>query len=696
MSFLAGMVNGTTGRSGLVVPTTFTLKTSSTNNQTSTSSITAVDNNSGTNTVPVTVVNPTLGSVSSFTPFCSPQGYWSYSANATIGDGSTIYPTNAALVTSTGDFTWEAYITRNTTSSAVMCLANTSTAGQAILRVTGDTAANILGLFSYTGSAFATALKGGQWAHFAIVRASSTISVYLNGRLLMPPVTGNNTSFSFTGSGALIGGANNSVTNQEWIGNISNLRITIGTAVYTGQFIPSNAPLTTLANTKLLMFCGPSHLDYSGSGTTFTYSTTATYSARISQANPFTTTQSFVPASDIGSLANISRAGAATTMTYITLNSAPAAIGASDWTAEGWFYFTSNVAAASFMSCWINGNNGASSWALSQGGGGAGSSAGDQTKLRIVTNAGGVSDVNFGAQGTLPLNSWVHVAVCRSGGTLRLYSNGVQVFTTSGGPGTGTYANNPTLTLFNYSNAGSNQCNGYAYNVRYMIGTAAYTGTTYTIPTGPLAATGSTAMFNFRNPGLYDGTGNAGIITAGDTTRLTTATAAYGTTSVSLPNAGDYLLLTNPRAAFQFGNGDFTVEGWINWTNADSTLFYIIDGRNPSQTSGWNLSRSAANKLVWSNGTGTAGAILTSTANLDVMNTWTHVAYCRTAGVGRLFINGVLDSSVTDTTVYDISSYYAYIGAGSNAVSQMNGNVQGFRVSKFGRYTANFTPPTNI
>ena len=99
------------------------------------------------------------------------------------------------------------------------------------------------------------------WRHIAVVRNSGTTKMYIDG---------NQVGNSYTDS-------NNYSANQLYIGrrsddthycnaHFSNVRLVVGTAVYTDNFIPPKTELTSITNTKLLC-CN---------GTTVTSTTTGT------------------------------------------------------------------------------------------------------------------------------------------------------------------------------------------------------------------------------------------------------------------------------------------------------------------------------------------------------------------------------------------------------------------------------------
>ena len=92
-------------------------------------------------------------------------------------------------------------------------------------------------------------IQVGQWYHVAFVRSASNTTIYVNGQS------------KGTNSGSIVSGTNwgigfqhfGSSANDYFNGYLSNLRITKGQALYTANFTPPTAPLTSDANTSLLL-----------------------------------------------------------------------------------------------------------------------------------------------------------------------------------------------------------------------------------------------------------------------------------------------------------------------------------------------------------------------------------------------------------------------------------------------------------
>ncbi len=88
-----------------------------------------------------------------------------------------------------------------------------------------------------------------EWVHVAVVRSSGTLTFYQNGTAV------GSHSYSHdiaNNSGTTYIGKYHSGVVQNFIGNISNLRVVQGTALYTGAFTPPTSRLEKTSDTVLL------------------------------------------------------------------------------------------------------------------------------------------------------------------------------------------------------------------------------------------------------------------------------------------------------------------------------------------------------------------------------------------------------------------------------------------------------------
>lgn len=184
-------------------------------------------------------------------------------------------------------------------------------------------------------------------------------------------------------------------------------------------------------------------------------------------------------------------------------------------------------------------------------------------------------------------------------------------------------------------------------------------------------------------------------LTAADGAKLSTTSPKFGSASLALDGAGDYV--TTPGVTdFVFGSGDFTVEAWIKTSTTREQL--IVDFYVPLQVT-WQLELNSAGRLNFYGSTGAAnGAIATGTSVLT-NGAWHHVAVTRTGSTTKLFVDGTQEASVTDARNFSYTTSFLAIGAQvttRNTSYDFPGNIDDVRVTKgVGRYTANFTPPVS-
>ncbi|CAB4136207.1 Concanavalin A-like lectin/glucanases superfamily [uncultured Caudovirales phage] len=166
---------------------------------------------------------------------------------------------------------------------------------------------------------------------------------------------------------------------------------------------------------------------------------------------------------------------------------------------------------------------------------------------------------------------------------------------------------------------------------------------------------------------------------------ITTSTAQFKFGSASLLGvSGGYLTVGADNSAFAFGTGDFTLEFWIRPTAFTGQQNLILFS---------NLSASA---IIVSTGGfciyQISGVNRTLSDAALTLNAWTHVAVCRMVGNTRMFINGVVQS-----TVYADSTNFLSTGTqwqiGGNA-APLIGYMDDFRTTKgIGRYINSFNVP---
>ena len=190
-------------------------------------------------------------------------------------DGSTEYLSiadSADFSFGTGDYTMEAWIYPTSTGSYPLIIAqyeNTSTTASWFFSLGNNTTTVEYYAYSPDGN-LSPYLSGGTaplntWTHVAVTRSGSTVRLFVGGSQVDSRTWSNahrDSSLSVT-----IGASSNGL--YKFRGNISNVRIVKGTALYTSDFTPPSSPLTAVTNTTLLCCQGGTNVDASPSAHTF-------------------------------------------------------------------------------------------------------------------------------------------------------------------------------------------------------------------------------------------------------------------------------------------------------------------------------------------------------------------------------------------------------------------------------------------
>ena len=178
-----------------------------------------------------------------------------------------------------------------------------------------------------------------------------------------------------------------------------------------------------------------------------------------------------------------------------------------------------------------------------------------------------------------------------------------------------------------------------------------------------------------------------GILRTNTLSGLETPTPVTG--SVSFDGNGDYLSLAS-SGDFAWGTGDFTWETWVYSTASDHTTgnHYIFDlgGGNIAAMSFYE------NKFNYYNTTiGLNGQLGTFSANR-----WTHLAVSRKNQVSYIFVDGILQGSISDAHNYGTTALVAKVGVyAANNTLGWEGYISNLRVLKgTALYTGSFTPPS--
>ena len=584
----------------------------------------------------LTITNTGTALVSGENPF----GNYSMSFNSTSQYLSVA--ANTALDFGTGNFTIEFWLYGVTDPGG--------SSGYNLIFCSPETNTYTVGtyngaiFFHFNGGAFLDTAAGlitpNVWYHIAVAKQSSVTTIYLNGVSKASIADTNN----YSGSPSRTIGPSAGGTAGFYM---TNVRIVKGTAVYTANFSPPTAPLSAISGTSLLTAQYPELFDAS----TNHFVITNTGSTKASTANPFD---------------NYAYSFKGDNTQYITASNV-SALGTSDFTFECWINITgipSSVYGGEIVSNW----GGSGGWQITV-----------TQDLKINWQLYSTNNASF--TGNLSLNTWYHIAVCRSGGSIRTFVNGVLNETV-----TNSYnATNTGLTI-NGQPGGAYSVPCYISNLRLVIGTGLYTAT-FTPPTSPLTAISGTALLTCQYAELFDASSNNRLLTP------TGSPPAVATNLFVAPNnlknysakfggtSSQYLTLPASDANLTVGTSNFTFECWTYLTVSQVSCMICLNQLRIEFGSSTNIS-------VIQNGI----VVLTTNTIASVLNTWTHVAISRTGGTLYVFINGALVTSLANSTNFTGGTNRIGIEAGS-LINPFAGYISNLRFIKgTGLYTSAFTP----
>ena len=291
------------------------------------------------------------------------------------------------------------------------------------------------------------------------------------------------------------------------------------------------------------------------------------------------------------------------------------------------------------------------------------------------------------------INQWNHIAVTRNANTVTIWLNGISVGSSTTAT-TGAWVGTNVFAIVggsrNYGNGNLMSFpGGYISNFRVIKGLPVYT-TAFTPPTTELSVTAQTKLltlqknqsfnnYNFKetsqNNFVLTKTGNPSLVAFSPYMPHGWSVYFDGSESLSIPSSANLAL----------GTGDFTIELWVKPLNSNNRLI------SWAGTGGPLVYTNSSNQLTFAN---YGVADLLTTSGTVPLNLWSHCAVTRQGTTLRLFINGTLAASTTNST--NFGQVAVNLGVDSSTV-YLKGYLSNVRVIKgTALYTSTFTPPTSI
>lgn len=189
---------------------------------------------------------------------------------------------------------------------------------------------------------------------------------------------------------------------------------------------------------------------------------------------------------------------------------------------------------------------------------------------------------------------------------------------------------------------------------------------------------------------------NAKTITANGNATQSETQSKFGGKSMYFDGSGDYLSVPDSDD-WNFGSGDFTIDGWINIQGGTDFGFYSQGDIYSSIAISFTKSASWQ-MLFGASSSGTSWNLSSGWVDTNIVeNGWYHVALVRQGSIWKSYVNGQNIATVNSSVNPYDSSQSPYIGLYHGASSDyryFNGYLDELRISKgIARWTSDFTPP---
>lgn len=358
-------------------------------------------------------------------------------------------------------------------------------------------------------------------------------------------------------------------------------------------------------------------------------------------------------------------------------------------------------------------------------------------KFEVKDSSGATAFTLTGPGADLAIDTWYHVAVVKEATLWTMYLDGVSKSTSSSFSGSYSANNEPiNLGWLHLSQVATyDGLYGYLDEVRISKGVAVYTAaftpptapfevcTFETTPPNPISSELKLLLHSNGTDGsttFLDSSVSAHTVTANGNAQIDIAQSKFGGASGLYDGSGDYLSIPT-SSDFDLGNaysGDFTVDFWINLASFPQDTgsegspvpdYQAIIGDIDASGGQWSIylmdnkftsARSGENQLIleWFDTANSVSRLKTRSIHHLTIGTWSHIAFVRSSGVVKFYVNGI-DVGVptaTSGTTWRASTKTLYIASDDFdlTANSLDGWLDEIRIIKgTALYTCDFTPP---
>jgi hypothetical protein len=282
---------------------------------------------------------------------------------------------------------------------------------------------------------------------------------------------------------------------------------------------------------------------------------------------------------------------------------------------------------------------------------------------------------------TLSLNTWTHLALTRSGTTLRLFVNGA--LTNSGTNSANIGSSSAFAVGRRLEDVSNYYCNAYISNARIVKGTAVYTSA-FTPSITPLTAISGTSVLTCQSSRFIDSSTNNFTITRnGDVSvqRFSpfNATSTYSTSVIGgsgyFDGTGDSLKVAY-SSQMDLTNQDFAIEFWIYLPAQLSNRSILCQDQSNYQLNAYvDTGGNLTFYSYQSNGTENFNVPMGATP----VGAWSHLVIARTGSTIAGFRNGVRIATASFNGTVNAQTGGWYIGAVYSNLNQITGYLSDVR-----------------
>ena len=227
---------------------------------------------------------------------------------------------------------------------------------------------------------------------------------------------------------------------------------------------------------------------------------------------------------------------------------------------------------------------------------------------------------------------WQHIAVCRSGSTTTLYSNGTAL---ANHTDTHNYTDalNRILDIGLQDTFSGRYFDGCMTNLRIVNGTALYTSN-FTPPTRPLTDVTNTVLLTCQGNIVDDASSmDHNISTFNGVDDIIEPNSGWGAVEFDGTLDGTDYIYTPDTQLLELASDDFTIEGWIFPTGAPQGQYGCICAKGIAMQVYWMPQTNSISFYLDNDGNGSPYGVFESNnltgSNTVLPNEWTHFAICR-------------------------------------------------------------------